>query len=568
MQNKTHSRALTVGLLIAWLIGTLAALPALAEPLQQGNLLVNGDMEGNYAMQDGINEVKMPNGWRAWWVEGGGSADWDNMRPEFDTGQLVFNRVHSGQLAVRYFKIFAAYTAGIYQTVGNITPGTNLEFTVWGHSWSCLDWDKCHDAAGNVFTDADPIAIHMKVGIDPYGGTDPHSANIVWSSELGVVDHYQQFRVQATAQADKVTVFTYANQDWPAQNQDTYWDDASLHVVGAAPAGGGNAGGNAPPPPSNWNGVSSVATYEPQADGRIIHTVRSGETLGGIAVAYGLENASAVCALNPDMLPGCRIIRPGEKLLVGRVDVPTDADASSSEATPPPSEGSSGGSGAPAPGDNPASGDSDEDARASAEGSADSAVNVSTAGKDEGASSNGSGAPDAPDAPAVVMASDGTICFALFLDDNEDGVRTENEAPLANGLVALLRGGQEITSYQTDGVNTTFCFEKLEPGMYTVRATAPSNYRFIRSPQLSVSVTAGVQQDLLFGAVPGEAASTVNVSSAPGNARSDASVEATSQANVSKGLPNILSKWVGLIVLSGCFALSILWVVWQVARRH
>ncbi len=206
-----------VGLIIAMLLGLLAASAA----AQDGSLLINGSMEGGYSAQDGIPQIQMPNGWRAWWREGGG-AEWANLRPEWSTSSAAAGyaeRVHGGDRAMRYFKGWGTFTAGAYQTVSGITPGANLEFSAWGQSWSCLEWNKCmeaRDALGlppRVWSTNDPSKVHMKIGIDPTGGADVFSPNVVWSPEAPALDQYVQFRVTAVAQADRVTVFLYASQD-------------------------------------------------------------------------------------------------------------------------------------------------------------------------------------------------------------------------------------------------------------------------------------------------------------------------------------------------------------------
>jgi LysM repeat protein len=75
--------------------------------------------------------------------------------------------------------------------------------------------------------------MHLRVGIDPYGGTNPFSSDIVWSPEQDAFDRWVEFSVQAKALGDTVTVFTHSRPDWDwaRQNNDVYLDDASLVVV-------------------------------------------------------------------------------------------------------------------------------------------------------------------------------------------------------------------------------------------------------------------------------------------------------------------------------------------------
>jgi hypothetical protein len=76
----------------------------------------------------------------------------------------------------------------------------------------------------------------MKIGIDPTGGSNWASPNVVWSGTQNPYDAYAPFAIEAVSQSSVVTVFTYAYQSEPRKHNDIYWDDASLTVVGGAVA--------------------------------------------------------------------------------------------------------------------------------------------------------------------------------------------------------------------------------------------------------------------------------------------------------------------------------------------
>ncbi|MCZ7547266.1 MAG: LysM peptidoglycan-binding domain-containing protein [Anaerolineae bacterium] len=535
-QSRT---ALIAGLsavgLVATLVITMAAFPVAA---QDGNLLVNGSMEGGYSPQDGIPQIQMPNGWRAWWTEGGG-ADWANLRPEWSTSSASSGygeRVVAGDRAMRYFKGWGTFTAGAYQTVGGITPGTNLEFSAYGQSWSCLEWAACNeprDAQGlppRVWSTNNPGNVHMKIGIDPTGGTDPFSPNVVWSGVADALDNYLQFRVSATAQADRVTVFLYASQDTPAENQDAYWDEAVLRVGGAGGAASGGEGGA----PAVSFGVAVIPTYPPQEDGRIIHTVRAGETLGGIAVAYGLESAQAVRDLNN--LTGDIIYR-GQELLVGYVEG-ASPDAESDEETGDDTEGEAGGAavpgGAAAPG---ASGEAD--AEADAEGSA----------------------------AAAAAATTGEICVGVYEDTNLNRTFEGVERRIGGAGVTLKKGEDALASYRTDGVSEPHCFDGLTPGDYTVEVTPPRAYSATTSAVLAVRVEAGASQSFDFGVARGVAAGAAGEVVPPAAEIEPTPAPVLQQPSVGNRILDFLSQWIGVIVLVLAGALVVLWLAWLRLRR-
>ncbi|MCZ7546212.1 MAG: LysM peptidoglycan-binding domain-containing protein [Anaerolineae bacterium] len=233
---------------------------------------------------------------------------------------------------MRYFKGWGTFTAGARQTVGGITPGVLLELTAWGHSWHCEDWNACHEypesGPPNVWSYPPGASVFMRIGIDPTGGTDPFSGNVVWSNGINALDSYRQFSVQARAQSDRVTVFLWASQNTPTENQDAYWDDARLAVVG--PGGGSAPGGGGQQVAQQVTPVTEVL-----ADGTTVHVVQSGDTLSAIAVAYNmsLEELRALNGLGPNE----SMIFSGQRLIVRAIQA-TRVVASPETPEPTPTE--------------------------------------------------------------------------------------------------------------------------------------------------------------------------------------------------------------------------------------
>ncbi len=297
------------------------------------NLLTNPSMEGDYGAWGGIPQLQMPSGWEPWWTEWPHDAEWQNLRPEFSestTWAGYWNRVHEGAKAMRYFKGWGTFTGGAKQTVGGVTPGVMLEFTAWGHAWHCEDWNACHEdqesGPPRVWSYPPEASVFMRIGIDPTGGSDPFSGNVVWSGGISALDYYRQFSVRTTARSDRVTVFLWASQNTPAENQDAYWDDASLVVVG--PGGEGSvavAGQTAPE-------VVPVTTVMP--DGTTVHIVQPGDTLSGIAAAYNMTLAD-LRALN-GLGPNDNLIFSGQKIIVRGMPAPAAQPTATPTLTPTP----------------------------------------------------------------------------------------------------------------------------------------------------------------------------------------------------------------------------------------
>ena len=96
------------------------------------------------------------------------------------------------------------------------------------------------------------------------------------------------------------------------------WIDVSFMWTEGWEAGGTQGGAGA---------VAPLETAEPKADGSIIHKVQEGQSLWGIAIAYG-TTIKAIQELN-DLLEGS-VITPGQKLLVrppGPTPTPTGSGA-------------------------------------------------------------------------------------------------------------------------------------------------------------------------------------------------------------------------------------------------
>jgi len=222
-----------------------------ASPVRQEgqNLLQDGDFEWSapWEIQDGRGEIQAAPGWRAWWLNrppafvgrphncGGSDEGCYWAVPEFrDVQRAAYDyRVHGGYQAQKYFTYGRMHWAGLMQTVANIQPGSRLRFSAYMEAWMCFRFEDCDRGKSSD----KPAEMHLKIGIDPNGGDNPFSPDIVWSSEQAAWDEYVLFQVEAVAKNSTVTVFTHSrvDWDWARANNDVYVDDASLVIVGQAP---------------------------------------------------------------------------------------------------------------------------------------------------------------------------------------------------------------------------------------------------------------------------------------------------------------------------------------------
>lgn len=298
------NRFLLVVILLATLLGTAAAAqPALA---QDGNLLQNPGFEGSYSAytpqtaQERVdcphgvcNTAQVPANWRPWWIKARSS----DANPEYKPAAPFANRIRSGSNAAQYFSFYRTHEAGFMQQV-NVPANAVLQFSVWGQAWLSNSDGATSDS--NVF-------INMRVGIDPTGGTNPTSPNIIWSGSANPFDAYRQFTVQAQAQGSRVTVFTYSRAEYPLKHSDVYWDDATLFVT--------NQSAPPPPPPPPPPDTGSAPPPPPageQPPGGV-HIVQSGEYLSSIARRYGVTVQAIASANN---IVNLNLIRPGQQLII------------------------------------------------------------------------------------------------------------------------------------------------------------------------------------------------------------------------------------------------------------
>lgn len=189
------------------------ALPANGEGT---NLLANGGFEGGFRNVDGVKELYAPNGWEPWW-------DARAVRPEWKDATLSIDarRVHTGEHAAQWFNNYAVHTGGIYQRVVGLSPGSTLTLSAWVQAFSSGKDDFEHSDG----------RYRMRVGIDPYGGVDPESADIVWSDGGNAIqpyDAYSVLRIETQARSDRVTVFVWGQAEWALKHNNAYVDDVAL----------------------------------------------------------------------------------------------------------------------------------------------------------------------------------------------------------------------------------------------------------------------------------------------------------------------------------------------------
>ncbi|MCE2470419.1 MAG: LysM peptidoglycan-binding domain-containing protein [Anaerolineae bacterium] len=231
------------------------------------NLLNNGDFEGEFIALDGADPRNVATGWTPWHVgRSSSSPSFANHDPNYveETDRIRLDEAGSAQ---KYFTLFATHHGGIYQEVDSATSGATYRFSIYAYVWS----SSFEDA--NV--SEDPGDVVVRVGIDPNGGTDGESDDIIWSTAATFFyDAYRQYAVIATAESSTITVFVESTVGGPRANNYIYLDDAVLELASdtaalpeGTPTSETNAGltdGSATDTPTATETAIQVATDTPE----------------------------------------------------------------------------------------------------------------------------------------------------------------------------------------------------------------------------------------------------------------------------------------------------------------
>jgi len=233
---KLKVQNLGVAVLLLIVAGTITGLALTSQAEGSYNVLVNPGFEDGYSYrpdpytpeQGPRSELEVADGWELWYDNRDQCREGlccYNHRPEYklEDGYVHTDplRVRSGQYAQKMFTTYSTHTAGLYQRV-RVPEGSQMEFSIWVVVWSNTVYDPHHSTSPGKYL--------VSVGIDPLGGTDPFSEQIIWSDGIEHYDEHVQLSVTAVAQADHVTVFTKSAQEWCVRYNDSYWDDARLDI--------------------------------------------------------------------------------------------------------------------------------------------------------------------------------------------------------------------------------------------------------------------------------------------------------------------------------------------------
>jgi|GEM_PF-514847 len=499
-------------LVLAMPIGLVTARSA---RLQSGELLVNPGFEEPFS-------AGVANGWQPWYITPDGvnyptscpmNSNPDVCKPygvpSYGAAQPQDSRVPPRSIsgnAQKWGAFYYVYIGGVYQQVSGLTPGARLNFSAYTQAFNCSDDRGCFGGVGQLGYSYEPGLNSLRVGIDPTGGTNPFSSNIVWSSYANPLDAYVQQSVEAVAQSDKATVFVWSAPQYPQKHLETYVDSASLVVTGQGPAPTAAATqGTQPTQPAGT--AAPTVTISPNA---ATYTVVTGDTLSLIAQRFNLT-LDQLLALNPSLTRES-VIQVGQVINVsGQAATPA---ATAPTATPRPLPTL-----APSATPTPAV--------------AATAVTTSTS----------------PTATPMVIAATSGLCVQAFDDLNNNLVRDTNES-LVPGVVFDVKSldGTSAVNYTTNGTQEPHCFSTLPDGRYAVNTQLPGELTATTDSAWQMSLLAGTNVNIMLGTRV-NAPPTAEPTMAPTAAPTAAAVAAPNSSNGSA--PIALLGGGALILLAG-----------------
>ncbi|HEX9924245.1 MAG TPA: hypothetical protein VGD99_16440 [Anaerolineae bacterium] len=162
----------------------------------------------------------------------------------------------------------SSFVGGLYQQVPVTAGNTYYANIVWLVFDSLVNDQAVYDAGGGI---------GRRVGIDPFGGADSRSPDIVWSPDIWRNDCKicNEEQVTVTAQADTITLFLRIDDTWRERveakgfsvpvSKDQFWlDDLGLKQVGGVEAA--RAAETEPPPATDTLLPPPTDTPTPAAD--------------------------------------------------------------------------------------------------------------------------------------------------------------------------------------------------------------------------------------------------------------------------------------------------------------
>lgn len=189
-------------------------------------------------------------------------------QPVFEAANPLFpnqianpHHIYEGLNAVRWRSQETPFDAGLRQTIDVPDGSGAITVEAWG-----------------LVEAADPTEMALRIGIDPSGGDNPDSPEVVWSAASAPAS-FTQFSVTAPAQGSTATVFLRGTLNGQNMSGTAVWDAVTIHPSAGSGSSGVNLDFEAPfitqnsiTVPEGWTAWYQDSGYAP-TDGRDVYTV-------------------------------------------------------------------------------------------------------------------------------------------------------------------------------------------------------------------------------------------------------------------------------------------------------
>ena len=306
---------------------------------QDNNLLTNPGFENPFISVNATpSGQSIANGWNAWNVPRTDDApNFENLTPEYYEAVRA-DRVFEGNNAQRYESFFSTHDGGIFQVVTGVGTEREVTFSAQVYIWSSgiADDEDVSREDGDVL---------VQVGIDPTGGTNGTSSDIIWSQARENYDEYSRYEISAITESNTISVWVRSRVGFPVNTSRIYVDAASLVREGnpvvtneptdelteeptdqpigdptptpdssvsvtPPPTNTGNNGGTGGPSTGSNNNDESIGDDFPNTT---IYTVQPGDSVSRIATRFS-SSVSAIRDANG--LDANALIFIGQRLVV------------------------------------------------------------------------------------------------------------------------------------------------------------------------------------------------------------------------------------------------------------
>lgn len=179
-----------------------------------------------------------PKGYTFWYLHGKPvDHDKENLdgwcQPESSYICTFPNRANTGSCGYKFFGFYRIIDAGIYRKF-TCNIGEVIDASVYAHAWSSVEdnplfstgiSDQQSIPVGTpCLTDAQRNASFW-IGIDPTGGENPYSKNVIWGEGKHIYNKFDKVSVSTVATTTIFTVFIRAKFLWRFKHNDAYIDD-------------------------------------------------------------------------------------------------------------------------------------------------------------------------------------------------------------------------------------------------------------------------------------------------------------------------------------------------------